>query len=227
MENYAGTERISQEGDGGTESVRGLLDKASDVARATLESMQALAGTTSCKGVQIASLERWARKENLWIENPESLGIYSDRGSENEVYIPADMQYVYKLNDFRYSDDNLTPFFDRLQAHNHYFEYCKYEFVGMSKNREGKVCAVLQQPFIDADREATTEEISDELERLGFKKEYDGECFSNGEHDIYDALPNNVLHGLDDHLYFIDTIIYKSSKDSLNTYKKQSPRFCK
>lgn len=57
MENYAGTERISQESDGRKNCAHGLLDKASDVARATLESMQALAGTTSCKGVQIASLE--------------------------------------------------------------------------------------------------------------------------------------------------------------------------
>ncbi|MBQ0074312.1 MAG: hypothetical protein KBT34_08950 [Prevotella sp.] len=47
----------------------------------------------------------------------------------------------------------------------------------------------------------------------------------NGEHDIFDALPNNVLHGLDDNLYFIDTIIYKSSEETINTYKSQSPRF--
>lgn len=58
MENYTGTERISQKNDGGEDCVRGLLDKASDAARATLESMQAPAGTTSCKGVQNASLEK-------------------------------------------------------------------------------------------------------------------------------------------------------------------------
>ena len=44
-------------------------------------------------------------------------------------------------------------------------------------------------------------------------------------HDIYDALPNNVLLGVDGRLYFIDTIIYKSSKDSIAIYRKQSPRF--
>lgn len=225
MEDYARTERISQESDGGKKGLCDLLDKASDVAGATLKSMQEIAGTTSCKRVQIASLEKWARQENCWIDSPDILGTYSDRGSENEVYVSTDMQYIFKLNDFRYSDDNLTPFFDRMEAHNHYFEDCKYELVGMSRNRDGEICAVLKQAFIEADREATEAEIRDELERLGFHAEYDGECFSNGEHDIFDALPNNVLHGLDDNLYFIDTIIYKSSEETINTYKSQSPRF--
>lgn len=58
MENYARTERISQESDGGEKSLCDLLHKASDVAGATLNSMQEIAGTTSCKGVQIASLEK-------------------------------------------------------------------------------------------------------------------------------------------------------------------------
>ncbi|MCQ2220111.1 MAG: hypothetical protein MJZ12_01885 [Prevotella sp.] len=126
MEDYARTERISQESDGGEKSLCDLLHKASDVARATLNSMQEIAGTTSCKGVQIASLEKWAHKESYWIDSPDILGTYSDRGSENEVYVSTDMQYIFKLNDFRYSDDNLTPFFDRMEAHNHYFEDCKY-----------------------------------------------------------------------------------------------------
>ena len=187
--------------------------------------MQTLAGTTSCKGVQIASLEKWAHDAECWIDDASALGEYTDRGSENEVYVSADGKTVYKLNDFRYSDDNLSPFFARLEAHNHYFCDCRYVFAGMARNRDGKVCAVLCQPFVDADREATEEEIRDELERLGFHAEYEGECFSNGEHDIYDALPNNVLHGYDGNLYFIDTIIYKTSADTFNTYKAQSPRF--
>ena len=114
MQNYARTERISQKGNAGANGLRDLLDRASDVARGTLESMQTLAGTTSCKGVQISALEKWARTEGCWFDNPDMLGIYSDRGSENEVYVSRDVQYMFKLNDLRYSDDNLTPFFERL-----------------------------------------------------------------------------------------------------------------
>ena len=38
----------------------------------------------------------------------DDLGTFADRGSENEVYLSIEnSQIVYKLNDFRYSDDNL------------------------------------------------------------------------------------------------------------------------
>ena len=52
-----------------------------------------------------------------------------------------------------------------------------------------------------------------------------GEYFSNGIHDIFDASPNNVLVGLDGNLYFIDTIIYKSNESNFNTYKSLSPKY--
>ena len=97
--------------------------------------------------------------------------------------------------------------------------------VGFAENMSNKICAVLQQPFIIAAREASEEEISEELLRLGFKPQMDGEYYSNGIHDIFDATPNNVLVGIDGNLYFIDTIIYKSDEDNLVTYHKQSPKF--
>lgn len=53
MEEHAGTERISSLDAGADKEKRCLLDRASDVARGVLESIQAIAGTTNCKGVQI------------------------------------------------------------------------------------------------------------------------------------------------------------------------------
>lgn len=87
----------------------------------------------------------------------------------------------------------------------------------------GKTCAVLQQSLIVAEREASQQEIDAELERLGFHKE-DDEYFSNGDYDIFDAVPKNVLKGQDGHLYFIDTIIFKSGTGGINTYRSLSPR---
>ena len=37
----------------------------------------------------------------------------------------------------------------------------------------------------------------------------------------------NVLVGSDDHLYFIDTIIYPSDTGGYDTYRSLSPRFSK
>ncbi len=215
-------EQLSPQGDTRENEFGGLLAAASDFARGVLESIQALAGTTACKGVQIARLKDWAIQQGCWIDK-DTLGTYSDRGSENEVYASLDSKHVYKLNDFRYSDDNLSPFFERISVHNELFPDCEYTFLGFAENRDGKVCAVLRQPFILSQREATQQEIDEELVRLGFHKELDG-YFTNGDYDIFDAVPNNVLKGEDGHLYFIDTIIFKYGTGGYDTYHSLSPR---
>lgn len=221
------TERLSQESQCPDAKEHGLLARASAFAGEVLSSIQALAGTTACKGVQIAGLKDWAKENDCWIENPESLGVFSDRGSENEVYMAYDGIHVYKLNDFRYSDDNLTPFFERIVAHNQYFTAYPYDFIGFSQNRDRKVCAVLRQQLVVNAREATPEEIKAEFERIGFHAEDNGEYFTNGIHDIFDAVPNNVLVGDDGNYYFIDTIIFLSDNNGLDTYKKYSPNYSK
>ena len=223
--NETDTQRLSQEDQRGETPVRGILEQAETVAQRVLKSIQAVAGTTDCKGVQIARLRDFAKNNKCWIVSPESLGDFADRGSENEVYLSKDNDVVYKLNDFRYSDDNLTPFFDRIKAHNTYFPDCAYTLIGFAKNRDGKTCAVLSQPYIISGREATEDEIREELIRLGFIPQMDGEYYTNGIHDIFDASPNNVLVGIDGNLYFIDTIIYRSDDANPDTYHKQSPQY--
>ena len=219
------TQRLPQENQRGEAPVRGILEQAETVAQRVLKSIQAVTGTTDCKGVQIARLRDFAKNNKCWIVSPESLGDFADRGSENEVYLSKDNDVVYKLNDFRYSDDNLTPFFDRIKAHNTYFPDCAYTLIGFAENRDGKTCAVLSQPYIISGREATEEEIREELIRLGFIPQMDGEYYTNGIHDIFDASPNNVLVGIDGNLYFIDTIIYRSDDANPDTYHKQSPYY--
>ena len=219
------TQRLSQEDQRGEAPVRGILEQAETVAQRVLKSIQAVAGTTDCKRVQIARLTDFAKNNKCWIDSPESLGDFADRGSENEVYLSKDNDVVYKLNDFRYSDDNLTPFFDRIKAHNTYFPDCAYTLIGFAKNRDGKTCAVLSQPYIISGREATEDEIREELIRLGFIPQMDGEYYTNGIHDIFDASPNNVLVGIDGNLYFIDTIIYRSDDANPDTYHKQSLQY--
>ena len=131
---------------------------------------------------------------------------------------------IIKLNDFQYSDDNLTSFFERIKAHNKYFDACPYKMIGFAENREGHVCAVLVQPYIDDARLATSQEIHDEFLRLGFRPEDNGAYYTNGLHDIFDAVDGNVLVGGDGHLYFIDTIIYPSDTGGYDTYRSLSPR---
>ena len=66
--------------------------------------------------------------------------------------------------------------------------------------------AVLVQPYILAEREATENEIAAYMQALGFEMDYYDE-YHNSDYEVFDAVPNNVLYGIDGDLYFIDTQI--------------------
>lgn len=218
------TERVSQESECRNEAEGGLLASSSAFAQRVLEEIEALAGTTACKSVQLVRLKNWAQEQNCWFCDRSQFGDFFDRGSENEVYLSPDQKEIIKLNDFRYSDDNLSSFFERIKAHNKYFDACPYRMIGFAENRDGNVCAVLAQPFISEARLATKEEIHDEFIRLGFHPEDNGEYYTNGQHDIFDAVDGNVLADDEGHLFFIDTIIYPSDTGGYDTYRSLSPR---
>ena len=74
-------------------------------------------------------------------------------------------------------------------------------------------------------RLATKEEIHEEFLRLGFWPEDNGEYYTNGQHDIFDAQPNNVLADDEGHFFFIDTIIYPSETGGYDKYHSLSPRY--
>ena len=219
------TERLSQEGECRNEGNSSLLEIASTVAQRVLEEVKALAGTTTCKSVQLVRLRKWAHENGCWFNNRSHFGDFFDRGSENEVYLSEDGTEIIKLNDFRYSDDNLTSFFERIKAHNQYFPDCAYSMIGFAENRDGHVCAVLVQPYIADARLATKQEIHDEFVRLGFQPVDNGDYYTNRQHDIFDAVDGNVLVDDDGHLYFIDTIIYPCDTGGYETYRSLSPRF--
>ena len=224
MSNGDQTERLSQESECREINEGGILERASAFAQRVLEEIEAFAGTTSCKSIQLVRLKQWALEQGCWFNDCSQFGDYFDRGSENEVYLSTDGTDIIKLNDFRYSDDNLTPFFERIKAHNIYFPDCAYTMLGFAENRDGHICAVMVQPFIADGRLATTQEIHDEFIRLGFHTDDDGGFYTNGQHDIFDAVDGNVLVDDEGHLYFIDTIIFKSDTGGLETYNSLSPR---
>ena len=185
MNNGYQAERLPQKSECREDSEGGILESASTFAYRVLKEIEALAGTTACKSVQLVRLKQWAQEQGRWFDDRTQFGDYFDRGSENEVYLSHNGTEIIKLNDFRYSDDNLTPFFERIKAHNSYFPDCSYCLVGFAENRDGNVC---------------------------------------NQHDIFYAVDGNVLVDDDGHLYFIDTIIFKSGTGGQETYNSLSPR---
>ena len=185
--------------------INNLLEQATCITRRSKEATGEVEPTEGYKGRQIKELIVFANANNLWIDLSHLNITYMDKGGENEVFHDGKSS-VIKLNNFEYAGDDLENFFIRINAHNKFFSNVPYQMIGFSYNSRQELSAVLTQPYILAEREATEDEIAEYMEALGFEMDYIDE-FHNDQYEVFDAVPNNVLYGIDKDLYFIDTQI--------------------
>ena len=64
--NNDSNQRLSPKSKSGETEIGSLLEEASAFSRTVFESIQALAGTEACKGVQIARLKDWSINHECW-----------------------------------------------------------------------------------------------------------------------------------------------------------------
>ena len=185
--------------------INNLLEQATCITRRSKKATGEIEPTEGYKGRQIKELIVFANANNLWIDLSHLNITYMDKGGENEVFHDGKSS-VIKLNNFEYAGDDLENFFIRINAHNKFFSNVPYQMIGFSYNSRQEFSAVLTQPYILAEREATEDEIAEYIEALGFEMDYIDE-FHNDQYEVFDAVPNNVLYGIDKDLYFIDTQI--------------------
>lgn len=147
-------QRVSQGTDRGENEVHGILGEASEIVRGEKEAAGDVEPAEGYKGGQTKALKEFAGKKGVWIDDYSRLGDFLDKGGENEVYSKDD-KVVYKLNNFEYAGDDLVNFFDRLEIHNDLFPDAAYKLIGFAENSEGEFSAVLEQPYVNVQREAT------------------------------------------------------------------------
>ncbi|RHA27839.1 hypothetical protein [Phocaeicola plebeius] len=186
--------------------INSILEQAAYIARRKKETAGTLEPTESYKRGQTIELIDFANSNNLWISLSELNVEFLSKGGENEVYTGNKDNIVIKLNNFEYAGDDLENFFIRINAHNKLFGNVPYQMIGFAYNSQQEFCAVLIQPYILAEREATEDEIATYMKALGFEMDYYDE-YHNSEYEVFDVVPNNVLYGIDGDLYFIDTQI--------------------
>lgn len=185
--------------------INSILEQAACIVRRKKEAAGTLEPTESYKRGQIEELISFANSNHLWITVQELNVEFLSKGGENEVYT-SDADIVVKLNNFEYAGEDLENFFIRISAHNKFFSNVPYQMIGFAYNSQQEFCAALIQPHIQAEREATENEIAEYMKALGFEIDYIDE-FHNNDYEVFDAVPNNVLYGIDNELYFIDTQI--------------------
>lgn len=185
--------------------INSILEQGACIVRRKKEAAGTFEPTESYKRGQIEELISFANSNHLWITVQELNVEFLSKGGENEVYT-SDTDIVVKLNNFEYAGEDLENFFIRISAHNKFFSNVPYQMIGFAYNSQQEFCPVLIQPHIQAEREATENEIAEYMKALGFEIDYIDE-FHNNDYEVFDAVPNNVLYGIDNELYFIDTQI--------------------
>ena len=166
--------------------INNLLEQATCITRRSKKATGEIEPTEGYKGRQIKELIVFANANNLWIDLSHLNITYMDKGGENEVFHDGKSS-VIKLNNFEYAGDDLENFFIRINAHNKFFSNVPYQMIGFSYNSRQEFSAVLTQPYILAEREATEDEIAEYMEALGFEMDYIDE-FHNDQYEVFDAL---------------------------------------
>lgn len=146
----------------------------------------------------------------------EVKGIFVGHGQENYVYrAKYDPTKVIKFNDFGLTDNlfRINEFIDRVNAHNQFQPKDKYTPIGFAYDEKGDFCIVMEQPYLKGTT-PTREEITQYLTDHGFKLDMiqigENEVdlgWTNGEFDLWDAEPRNVIKDENGDLHFFDTMI--------------------
>ena len=149
-------------------------------------------------------------------ELEEVKGIFVGHGQENYVYrAKYDPTKVIKFNDFGLTDNlfRINEFIDRVNAHNQFQPKDKYTPIGFAYDEKGDFCIVMEQPYLKGTT-PTREEITQYLTDHGFKLDMIQISadevdlgWTNGEFDLWDAEPRNVIKDENGDLHFFDTMI--------------------
>ena len=171
------------------------------------------------RGPVLGYVIRAAKRNLSFIPDEELKKIVGEsigHGEENFVYhAKYDDTKVIKLNDFTMTDGlfRINEFIDRINAHNQFMPKDKYTPLGFAYNQKGDPCIVMEQPYLKGTT-PTREEITQYLTDHGFKLDMIQISadevdlgWTNGEFDLWDAEPRNVIKDENGDLHFFDTMI--------------------
>ena len=163
----------------------------------------------SCLDVEQRVAEQYAKENGIWI--PMSvvfeLGVPGPSGNENDTYVSNDI--IYKVNNLLNSG-SILRLLDRVMWHNNLFYDTAYSLYGFTGFDGRTIMPVLQQRLVKDAIPATSIEIETYMAALGFiKKNYEGR-YANGEYEVWDLVPRNVLKDKDGDIFIIDAEIAKN-----------------
>ena len=150
-------------------------------------------------------LRDFISKNELWISN-EKFGTYITEGAEQKIYFPESSKDVIKISDaifYLLWED----YFNNLLIHNYLFPDTAYILTGFY-NADGKLFAVLKQPFIQSTEMTNLENVKHFMLSNGFQQKRNNDYHSPGLGIIIEDLHDENVLTNNGVLFFVDTVIY-------------------
>ena len=155
--------------------------------------------------------EQYAKSVGKWIpmDNIFELGIPGPSGNENDTYVSN--HCVYKVNNLLNSG-GICKLLEKILLHNTLFPNTFYRLYGFAGYDGRTVMPVLCQKRIRNAQPATTIMIDTYMSALGFIKQSIEGRYTNGDFEIWDLVPRNVLVDEDSDVYVVDAEIKRTDK---------------
>ena len=144
--------------------------------------------------------------KNWWVSDLPVESSYLARGGEARIYFAPDQRSVIKVNDAIYYATWLE-FFNSLVIHNLLFEETAYTFLGFTES-EGRLLAILKQPFIASDAPVDLADVRLLLAFNGFVNTKRNDYFNKDLGLILEDMHDENIIVNSNTLFFIDTVFY-------------------
>lgn len=155
------------------------------------------------KAQETKRLIEFAKQNELLIS--VNSGNFISEGAEQKVYI-KDHQSVLKLNDSIYYA-SWEDYFHNLLLHNYFFADTSYKLLGFNI-QDKKLYAVVEQPYIKADKLVNLNNVREFLSNNGFKNQRRHDYYNQDLGIIIEDLHDENVLSHKGYLCFIDTVFF-------------------
>ena len=157
--------------------------------------------------IEQRTAEAMAKAGGFWIPMMKisDLGVPGPSGHENDTYVAE--KVIYKVNNLLNSGGSIVRLLRKILMHNIIFPDTAYSFHGFAGFEGRTVQPVIIQPRIANAHPATQIMIDTYMVALGFVKGGDDGRFLNGQYEVWDIVPRNVLVDDEGDIFVIDAEI--------------------
>lgn len=189
----------------GDPSAENLIQTAAHYLRESQKAGGNIEKTKFTKEQETEKLIAWITVNNFWFTDHDERRFIA-RGAEQRVYLHADEQFVYKLNDSIFYEYWLD-YFHSLLIHNYFFPQTSYQLIGFYLENN-ILFAVVKQPYISITQTTDISSVCQFLNENGFDLKKNNDYFNSAAGIILEDLHDENVLTQNDVLFFIDTVFY-------------------